>query len=557
MMANTIKGRRNTHFRPARDERLGAGGDVVIVGAGLAGLFTALKLAPMPVTVLAAAPLGQGASTGWAQGGVAAAVGSNDDVSSHADDTVAAGAGIVDEDVARFVAAEGPARIADLVFYGVPFDREADGAFALSQEAAHSRRRVVHVSGDRTGAAILDALISKVRATPSIRVLEGYEADELIVVDGRVEGVRLVHAGPAGKEVYEYFPACAVVLATGGVGGLYAVTTNPAYARGESIAMAARAGAMIGDAEFMQFHPTAIDVGLDPAPLATEALRGEGATLVNARGERFMTAIDPRAELAPRDVVARAVFNEVASGRGAFLDCRQAIGERFASAFPTVFALCRKAGIDPSRELIPVAPAAHYHMGGIATDGRGRSSVPGLWAVGEVASTGLHGANRLASNSLLEAVVFAARAARDIRNLDREQGRRERVELLRVADNSADHSATRGPAVARLRATMSEHVGVVRDATGLKKAIGVLRDIERQAGSDRVLANMALAARFIAAGALLREESRGAQARSDYPEASPEFAARAFLTLEDIEDLGIRAPTVAPSAWQWQAGAAR
>ncbi len=325
----------------------------------------------------------------------------------------------------------------------MPFDREADGSFALSQEAAHSRRRVVHVSGDRTGAAILDALIAKVRATPSIRVLEGYEADDLIVVDGRVEGVRLVRTGAAGKEVYEYFPACAVVLATGGIGGLYAVTTNPPYARGESIAMAARAGAMIADAEFVQFHPTAIDVGLDPAPLATEALRGEGATLVNACGERFMTTLDPRAELAPRDVVARAVFTEIAAGRGAFLDCRTAIGDRFASAFPTVFALCRKAGVDPARELIPVAPAAHYHMGGIATDARGRSSVPGLWAVGEVASTGLHGANRLASNSLLEAVVFAARAAQDIGALDRERGRRERVELQRVGDSTADHGCQR------------------------------------------------------------------------------------------------------------------
>ena len=555
-MARKSDASRNTRFRAAREERLGGDGDVVIVGAGLAGLFTALKLAPMPVTVLAAAPLGQGASTGWAQGGVAAAVGSNDDAASHADDTIAAGAGIVDADVARFVAAEGPDRIADLVAYGVPFDRDADGAFALSQEAAHSRRRVVHVSGDRTGAAILDALIAKVRATPSIRVLEGYEADELIVADGRVEGVRLVRTGAAGKEVYEYFPACAVVLATGGVGSLYAVTTNPPYARGESIAMAARAGAMIGDAEFVQFHPTAIDVGLDPAPLATEALRGEGATLVNTAGERFMTAVDPRAELAPRDVVARAVFAEVAAGRGAFLDCREAIGARFAEAFPTVFALCQKAGIDPARQLIPVAPAAHYHMGGIATDARGRSSVPGLWAVGEVASTGLHGANRLASNSLLEAVVFAARAAHDIRNLDRSQGRRERVELQRVADNSADHSAARGPALARLRRTMSDHVGVVRDAAGLKKAIAVLRLIERQAGGDRVLANMALAARFIATGALLREESRGAQTRSDHPEASPDFAARSFLTLDDIDDIGTRAP-VAPSAWQSQAGAAR
>ncbi len=360
-MARKSDASRNTRFRAAREERLGADGDVVIVGAGLAGLFTALKLAPMPVTVLAAAPLGQGASTGWAQGGVAAAVGSNDDALSHADDTIAAGAGIVDADVARFVAAEGPERIADLVAYGVPFDRDADGAFALSQEAAHSRRRVVHVSGDRTGAAILDALIAKVRATPSIRVLEGYEADELIVADGRVEGVRLVRAGAGGKEVYEYFPACAVVLATGGVGGLYAVTTNPPYARGESIAMAARAGAMIGDAEFVQFHPTAIDVGLDPAPLATEALRGEGATLVNAAGERFMTAVDPRAELAPRDVVARAVFAEVAAGRGAFLDCREAIGARFPEAFPTVFA--------------PV-PEGRHRSGARADPGRAGRALP-------------------------------------------------------------------------------------------------------------------------------------------------------------------------------------
>lgn len=544
-------------FSAARDEPLGAEGDVVIVGAGLAGLFTALKLAPMPVTVVAAAPLGEGASTGWAQGGVAAAVGSNDRAELHAADTVAAGAGIVDAEVARFVAADGPQRIADLAGYGIPFDRDDTGAFALSQEAAHTRRRVVHVSGDRTGAAILDTLIAKVRATPSIRVLEGYEADELIVADGRVEGVRLVRAVASGKEVYEYFPACAVVLATGGVGALYAVTTNPPYARGEAIAMAARAGAVIADAEFVQFHPTAIDAGLDPAPLATEALRGEGATLVNAHGERFMTKVDARAELAPRDVVARAVFTEIAAGRGAYLDCREAIGERFASAFPTVYALCQKAGIDPVRQLIPVAPAAHYHMGGIATDARGRSSVPGLWAVGEVASTGLHGANRLASNSLLEALVFAARAAEDIGHLERGNGHAARTNLQRVGNVFADHAKTRGPAVVRLRRVMSEHVGVVRDAHGLKKAIAALRDIERQAGPDRVLANMALAARFIAVGALLREESRGAQARRDFPATNAAFATRAFLTLEDIDEVGARPLAAEPSGWQWQAGAAR
>jgi len=557
-MTHDFKHPGDASFRAAHDEPLGAEGDVVIVGAGLAGLFTALKLAPMPVTVVAAAPLGQGASTGWAQGGVAAAVGATDAPELHAADTVAAGAGTVDEAVARFVAAEGPARIADLSGEGVPFDREPDGEFALSQEAAHSRRRVVHVSGDRTGAAILEALIARVRATPSIRVLEGYEADELIVADGRVEGVRLVRAGTLGREVYEYVPACAVVLATGGVGALYAVTTNPTYARGESIAMAARAGAVIGDPEFVQFHPTAIDAGLDPAPLATEALRGEGAILVNRYGQRFMFAIDPRGELAPRDVVARAVFTEIAAGRGAFLDCRDAIGARFPDAFPTVYGLSRKAGIDPIHDLIPVAPAAHYHMGGIATDARGRSSIPGLWAVGEVASTGLHGANRLASNSLLEAVVFAARAAADIKELGRGSRNAPRTQLQHVGSLVADHTETRAPAVARLRRTMSDDVGVVRNAAGLKRAISILRDIERQAGPDRVLANMALTARFIAAGALLREESRGAQARSDFPDADSAYAHRTFLTLDDIEDVGQRAAAAhAPSAWEWQAGAAR
>jgi L-aspartate oxidase len=321
--------------------------------------------------------------------------------------------------------------------------------------------------------------------------------------------------------------------------------------------MAARAGAVIGDPEFVQFHPTAIDVGIDPAPLATEALRGEGATLINRDGERFMLKIDPRGELAPRDVVARTVFSEIAAGRGAFLDCRTAIGERFANHFPTVYALCGEAGIDPARELIPVAPAAHYHMGGIATDARGRSSVPGLWAVGEVASTGLHGANRLASNSLLEAVVFAARAATDIRDLGRSNRVTERTHLQRVSDVAAENARARGPLVERLRRTMSEHVGVVRDAHGLRKALGIFRDIERLAGTDRVLANMALAARFVAAGALLREESRGAQARSDFPNTSQAFAGRTFLTLDDIEEIGERRELHAPSAWEWQAGAAR
>jgi L-aspartate oxidase len=513
---------------------LGARGDVVIVGAGLAGLFTALRLAPMPVTILAAAPLGQGASSGWAQAGIAAAVGPDDSPEMHAADTIAAGAGIVDAEVAGFVTREAPERIADLLGYGVPFDRDACGAFLLGREAAHSRRRIVHVSGDRTGAAIMKALIAKVRATPSIRVLEGFEADELIAPNGRVEGVRLVRSAAFESGTYQFFPACAVVLATGGVGGLFAVTTNPGYARGESIAMAARAGAVIADAEFVQFHPTALDVGVDPAPLATEALRGEGAILVNSRGERFMTRLDQRAELSPRDVVARGVFAEIGAGRGAFLDCRKAIGRRLETAFPTVFAHCRAAGIDPTTDLIPIAPAAHYHMGGIATDARARTSAAGLWAVGEVASTGLHGANRLASNSLLEAVVFAARAADDIRGLDQNARTRPMVDVTRLAAPPRTPPSRRAAAVSKLRRTMTSLVGVQRDASGLSEALRVLADIEREAHADSVLANMVLAARFIAASALRREESRGAHDRTDFPRPDPVFAARSFLTLDRI-----------------------
>ena len=545
-----------TAFRGARSDNLGARGDVVIVGAGLAGLFTALRLAPMPVTVLAAAPLGQGAATGWAQGGVAAAVGTADTPAQHAQDTIAAGAGTVDADVAAFVTSEGPQRIADLVAYGVPFDRDADGKFLTSQEAAHAQRRVVHVSGDRTGASILETLVARVWRTPSIRVLEGYEADDLILRDGRIEAVRVVHTNEGG-EVYSTIPARAVVLATGGIGALYAVTTNPAYARGEAIAMAARAGAVIADAEFVQFHPTAIDVGLDPAPLATEALRGEGATLVNRLGTRFMKAIDPRAELAPRDVVARAVFSEIAAGRGAFLDCRAAIGARFASAFPTVYALCKRAGIDPAHELIPIAPAAHYHMGGIATDAHGRTSVHGLWAVGEVASTGLHGGNRLASNSLLEALVFAARTATDIASLAHGKRVEPHADLELTSGARAVIAGNRSALIARLRRTMSDYVGVVRNAAGLRTALSILSEIENQAGGDRVLANMATAARFIAAGALVREESRGAHERSDFPAPRQLFAERTFLRLRDNSDGSLsRTPTHVACEWSEHAGAA-
>lgn len=512
-----------------------APGDVVIIGAGLAGLFTALKLAPLPVTVIAAAPLGEGASSMWAQGGIAAAVGEGDSTSKHADDTIAAGSGIVDEMVARLVANEAPESIRDLLSYGVPFDRDLEGHYVLSKEAAHSQKRVVRVSGDRAGAAIMQALIAAVRACPSIRVLEGFGADGLIADDGHVEGVRLIRPAALGNGTYEFVPASAIVLATGGVGALFALTTNPSYARGEAIAMAARAGAVIADAEFVQFHPTAIDAGIDPAPLATEALRGEGAILVNDLGERFMAKIDPDAELAARDVVARAVFAEIQAGRRVFLDCRDAIGTRFEQSYPTVYAHCQRAGIDPVTDLIPVAPAEHYHMGGIATDTRGRTSISGLWAVGEVASTGLHGANRLASNSLLEAVVLGAHVAADIKSVLPKDRVGHFVEPLRVPGSRPADPKLRAAAVARLREIMTTHVGVVRTGKGLRTALRMLKTLDAASQGDTVLANMILTARLITASALQRKESRGGHYRSDHPQADPALQHRTFITLDDLQ----------------------
>ena len=544
-MADKRKAAEPAVFKPAAMKP--GPGDIVIIGAGLAGLFTALKLAPLHVTVIAAAPLGEGASSVWAQGGIAAAVGEGDSPDKHAADTIAAGAGTVDEEIAHIVADEAPERIRDLLQFGVPFDRDLAGHYVLSKEAAHSEKRVVRVSGDRAGAAIMQALIAAVRQSPTIRVLEGYEADDLISKNGRVAGVRLIRTAALGHGTYEFVPASAVILATGGVGGLFAITTNPSYAKGEAIAMAARAGAVIADAEFVQFHPTAIDAGLDPAPLATEALRGEGATLLNKAGERFMFKIDERGELASRDIVARGVFAEIVAGRGAYLDCRTAIGAKFNTAYTTVAALCKSVGIDPVKDLIPVAPAEHYHMGGIATDKRGRTSVQGLWAVGEVASTGLHGANRLASNSLLEAVVFGARVADDVRAVAGKTGTGHFVEPKRVAGSNPADPQLRAAAVQRLRKIMSEKVGVVRDARSLKAALNELDTIAAEAKGDTVLENMTLTARLITVAALNRKESRGGHFRSDYPKSDPKQAQRSFMTLKDLANFETaKQPATAP-----------
>jgi L-aspartate oxidase len=490
---------------------------ILIVGGGLAGLFCALKLAPRRVAVLTPGSIDEGAASFWAQGGVAAAVLDTDSPERHAEDTLKAGAGIVDAEIALGMAREARARIDDLLSYGVPFDH-ANGKLTPSREAAHSERRIVRVKGDTAGRAIMETLVAAVRATPSITLFEGFSAQELLTRDGRVIGLRA-----KGRDgLLRDFFSPATVLATGGIGHLYRVTTNPKEARGIGLAMAARAGAVIADAEFVQFHPTAIDIGVDPAPLATESLRGEGAIIVDRSGHRFMAEIDPAAELAPRDIVARGVFASIAAGGGAFLDSRAAVGAEFPTRFPTVYASCMAGGVDPVAEPIPIAPAAHYHMGGVAADMRGRTSLAGLWAAGEVASTGVHGANRLASNSLLEAVVFAARIASDI-------GAQSLETAPAPAPTLDQAGAPDQGLVDELRDVMARDVGVIRDAIGLTRAARAILRIEA-ATTHAQLRNMALTALLVTSAALARRESRGAHFRSDFPQVEDALAHRSYMT---------------------------
>ena len=485
----------------------------VILGAGLAGLTAAL--AGKRALVLSPTPLATGCSSAWAQGGMAAALADDDTPALHAADTAAAGAGLCDAEAVELLTREGPDAVRLLAALGAPFDTK-DGDFTLSLEAAHSRARVARVGGDGAGAAIMAAVIAAVRAAPAIEIRENARARRLLQdATGRVIGVL---AQIDGKLVEILSPS--VIMATGGVGGLYAVTTTPAEVRGEGLGLAALAGAVIADPEFVQFHPTAIDIGRDPAPLATEALRGEGAILRNTDGRAFMVDYHPAAELAPRDIVARAIHAERAAGRGAFLDATTAVGAHFPHEFPAVFEACRAGGIDPRREMIPVTPAVHYHMGGVATDLDGRSSLPGLYAAGECAATGVHGANRLASNSLLEAAVFGARAGRAAASEHHAPG--QPVSLVPTPDLPAD-------VLQILRKAMSRDAGVIRDAAGLTRLLEQIEALEPAYGPCPPL----VAARMIVAAALAREESRGGHFRADFPAtAAPE---RTFVTLDELE----------------------
>lgn len=487
-------------------------GRPVVVGGGVAGGVAALTLSPQPMILLDAVPVGGEAASRWAQGGLAAAIGPDDSPGQHARDTIAAGAGLADPEAAARITAAGPAIVETLERYGVRFDRDGEGAIALGLEAAHARRRILHVR-DATGAALVQAIGAAIGRRASIMPLSGI-ALRIVVEDGRVAGLM---ARLGGQPCF--LPTAAILLATGGVGGLWQSTTNPSGARGAGLALAARAGAPLADLEFVQFHPTALAVGADPMPLVSEAVRGEGAVLVDADGVRFMADL-PGADLAPRDILARAVFAQWAKGGAnggrAALDVRHWPAGKFAGRFPTIHGVLASYGLDPARDPIPVRPAAHYHMGGIKVDATGRAGIDGLWAAGEVASTGLHGANRLASNSLLEAAVCGKWAAEDIAGAALSPAGPDAARAMALPVPGG------GQALAAAREIMDRHVGVIRDGAGLASAVEALAALRREAaGTD---AEDALGvAELIALAAARRHASVGAHWRSDAipPDAPP------------------------------------
>jgi len=496
--------------------------DFLVIGSGVAGLYTAIRAATHGnVTLVTKGELLE-SNTWYAQGGIAAALGREDSPLAHLQDTLQAGAGLCVEDAVAVLVAEGPHRIYDLINFGTHFDRDASGELVLGKEAAHSMRRIVHARGDATGAEVAESLADFAARTANLRILRGHLALELLLTDGCCAGAIL--QSPTGELIH--CAARGTVLATGGCGQLYMNTTNPAVATGDGLAMAARAGATLLDMEFVQFHPTALSITENPMPLVSEAVRGEGALLVNEQGERFMLAIHKWAELAPRDIVARAIFHQMQQGHRVYLDATH-LGERFPVRFPNIFHLCRERGVDPRKELIPVAPAAHFMMGGVQTNTEGRTSVPHLYACGEVACTGVHGANRLASNSLLEGMVFAERVAQSLKelpDLDSQTSKAVPAAKPAIQPSAAERTETERLAQ-RIRSIMWEYAGIVRSGTGLKQAQAELAQIRQHPLAQTYpVANMCLVAEQIVTAALTRQESRGGHFRQDYPQEDSYWA---------------------------------
>ncbi|WP_329471790.1 L-aspartate oxidase [Streptomyces sp. NBC_01723] len=512
--------------------------DVVVVGSGVAGLTAALRCeaAGLRTVVVTKARLDDG-STRWAQGGIAAALGEGDTPGQHLDDTLVAGAGLCDPEAVRILVTEGPDAVRRLIETGAHFDESTEGGLALTREGGHHRRRIAHAGGDATGAEISRALVEAVRARGLRTVENALVLDLLTDAEGRTAGVTLHVMGEGQHDGVGAVHAPAVVLATGGMGQVFSATTNPSVSTGDGVALALRAGAEVSDLEFVQFHPTVLFLGPDAEgqqPLVSEAVRGEGAHLVDADGVRFMEGQHELAELAPRDIVAKGILRRMLErdAEHMYLDARHFGADMWESRFPTILAACRSHGIDPVTEPIPVAPAAHYASGGVRTDAAGRTTVPGLYACGEVACTGVHGANRLASNSLLEGLVYAERIATDIA-----AGQADDVLHARVPaplPHPAHPAHPLLPAESRLaiQRIMTEGAGVLRSADSLTRAADRLHHLHTEArealrdhgktsepGVDTWEAtNLMCVARVLVAAAARREETRGCHWREDHPD---------------------------------------
>jgi L-aspartate oxidase len=500
--------------------------DALIVGSGIAGLRAAIAIASAGRRVAILTKDGPtDSSSDKAQGGLAAVLSDDDEVALHYEDTLLAGDGLCHEAAVRVLVEEGPARALELIEWGARFDREG-AQLALTREAAHSKNRILHARGDSTGREIVRALVEKARTTPGIELLPRTFSIDLVMQGGGASGLLVLDEERGTPRVLR---ASAIVLATGGAGQVYLETTNPPQATGDGAAMAYRAGAEMMDLEFVQFHPTALFLPGAPRFLLSEAMRGEGGRLVDHRGRAFMTGVDPRGDLAPRDIVARAIFDVLRkSGREVYLDMTALPADRVRRRFPMIAATCARHGLDIARDRLPVAPSAHFMMGGVKTDLMARSSIPRLYAAGEVACTGVHGANRLASNSLLEGLVFGARAGAAVVADEVAAPSRSTVgdgegaaRLARQVRSIAPEAVA--PIAQRLRGVMWERVGLLRDAVGLQQAIADILEMEtglaprepRRPGLEA--RNLLFVGRLVAECALLRQESRGSHFRIDHP----------------------------------------
>ena len=499
--------------------------DVVIVGGGVAGLTVAINLAPRKVCVITKDSLGINTSSTWSQAGIAASVDKNDSNEMHISDTLKTAKGLGNETVARKIISESKATIKDLEEIGVKFDKNPDGSFNLGLEGAHSHNRIVGSKGDSSGIEIMRGLIDEVKKLDHITVLENVSIDSIMHENNTIYGVigRFTDKNIPNNHVV--IQSSHIVLATGGLGGIFANTTNPRTSYGEGIALAAQVGAVLTDMEFVQFHPTGLDFGLDPTPLATEAIRGAGAHLINQNSERFMLGIHEEVELAPRDIIAQNIFKQIDAGNSVFLDCRKNIGIDFKIKFPQVYSYCTKAGIDPSKEMMPIIPVAHYHIGGVKTDLRGRTSVEGLWCCGEASATGVHGANRLASNSLLEALVFGKIVANEINKEPLKQNAEViSSSFIRTYKEKTKNKIRAKKFIWQLRSTMMRNLGIVRNQASIAKGLSDIIRIERESrGMSAKLNDMILVSKFIICGAFKREESRGCHLRSDFTEENDKF----------------------------------